>query len=77
MERKTSEIDESSCNSPVFYEKTKSIDGNEMLVRKVRVSRKLPIFESHLNEQQSWVNRTLREEYRDQSSPCDDWNRTC
>ena len=69
VDRKTSEIDESSCNSPVFYEKTKSIDGNEMLVRKVRVSRKLPIFESHLNEQQSWVNRTLREEYRDQSSP--------
>ena len=63
-----SEMDNANWKSPINFEKTDSTEGSGMHVRNVKISSKLPIFEKHLKEQ-SWVERVLEEEYRDQSSP--------
>jgi hypothetical protein len=63
-----SEVDNANWNSPITFEKTDSTEGSGMHVRNVKISSKLPVFEKHLKEQ-SWVERVLDEEYRDQSSP--------
>jgi len=68
VDKSTSEIDDANY-SPISFGKTDSAEGNEMHIRKVKISTKLPIFEKHLKEQQSWIERVSEEEYRDQSSP--------
>jgi hypothetical protein len=66
-EEEKSDANGNVWKSPITFGKPTTGESEES-VRNVRISSKLPVFEQHLQEQ-TWVERVKKEEYRDQSSP--------
>lgn len=66
-EEEKSEVKDENWISPISFEQD-TMEGTEKIVRKVKISSNLPVYEQHLQEQ-TWVERVEKEKYRDQSKP--------
>lgn len=66
-EEEKSDANGDEWKSPITFGKPTTGESEES-VRNVRISSKLPVFEQRLQEQ-TWVERVKKEEYRNQSSP--------